>query len=62
MKPQGEQRKNIKVVHLNASSAGGAFVAAQRLSSALDQLPDVDSSHWVFEGGEGDFFFGPILG
>ncbi|NBU04333.1 MAG: glycosyl transferase group 1, partial [Bacteroidetes bacterium] len=34
MKPQGEQRKNIKVVHLNASSAGGAFVAAQRLSSA----------------------------
>lgn len=56
MKPQGEQRKNIKVVHLNASSAGGAFVAAQRLSSALDQLPDLDSSHWVFEGGEGDFF------
>ena len=56
MKPQSKQRKNIKVVHLNASPAGGAFVAAQRLSSALDQLPDVESSHWVFEGGEGDFF------
>lgn len=45
----------LKVVHLNASSAGGAFVAAQRLSRALDQLPNVESSHWVFEGGEGDF-------
>jgi glycosyltransferase involved in cell wall biosynthesis len=47
--------KPLKVVHLNASSAGGAFVAAQRLSVALDQLPGVDSEHWVFEGGEGDF-------
>ena len=56
MKPQREQRKNLKVVHLNASSAGGAFVAAQRLSCALDLLPEVDSTHWVFEGGEGDFF------
>lgn len=45
----------LKVVHLNASSAGGAFVAAQRLCRALDQLPNVESSHWVFEGGEGDF-------
>jgi len=45
----------LKVVHLNASSAGGAFVAAQRLSRALDQLPNVESSHWVFEGGEGEF-------
>lgn len=56
MKPQREQRKNLKVVHLNASSAGGAFVAAQRLSCALDLLPEVESTHWVFEGGEGDFF------
>lgn len=47
--------KPLKVVHLNASSAGGAFVAAQRLSVALDQLPGVESEHWVFEGGEGDF-------
>ena len=47
--------KRLKVVHLNASSAGGAFVAAQRLSVALDQLPGVESEHWVFEGGEGDF-------
>lgn len=47
--------KRLKVVHLNASSAGGAFVAAQRLSVALDQLPGVDSEHWVFEGGDGDF-------
>lgn len=45
----------LKVVHLNASSAGGAFVAAQRLSRALDLLPNVESSHWVFEGGEGGF-------
>ena len=56
MKPQREQRKNLKVVHLNASSAGGAFVAAQRLSCALDLLVEVESTHWVFEGGEGDFF------
>lgn len=47
--------KPLKVVHLNASSAGGAFVAAQRLSEALDQLPGVESRHWVFDGGEGDF-------
>lgn len=45
----------LKVVHLNASSAGGAFVAAQRLSQALDLLPNVHSQHWVFEGSEGDF-------
>lgn len=46
----------LKVVHLNASSAGGAFVAAQRLSQALSQLPNVDSEHWVFEGAEGEFY------
>lgn len=46
---------SLKVVHLNASSAGGAFVAAQRLSKALDSLEGVESEHWVFEGSEGDF-------
>jgi len=46
----------LKVVHLNASSAGGAFVAAQRLSQALSQTDHIESSHWVFEGGEGDFY------
>jgi glycosyltransferase involved in cell wall biosynthesis len=54
---QGPTKHNesLKVVHLNASSAGGAFVAAQRLSKALDGLEGVESEHWVFEGGEGDF-------
>lgn len=43
-------------MHLNASSSGGAFVAAQRLSDALNGLDGVNSEHWVFEGGEGDFY------
>lgn len=46
----------LKVVHLNASSAGGAFVAAQRLSDALSHLPGVDSQHWVFDGADGVFY------
>ncbi|MFM2255625.1 MAG: hypothetical protein RLZZ47_1114 [Bacteroidota bacterium] len=55
MNRETRDSKQLRVVHLNASSAGGAFVAAQRLSVALDQLPGVESQHWVFEGGEGDF-------
>lgn len=55
IKQETQKMKPLKVVHLNASSAGGAFVAAQRLSEALNQRPDIDSEHWVFEGGEGDF-------
>jgi glycosyltransferase involved in cell wall biosynthesis len=55
MNRETRDSKQLRVVHLNASSAGGAFVAAQRLSVALDQLPGVESQHWVFDGGEGDF-------
>lgn len=55
MNRETRDSKQLRVVHLNASSAGGAFVAAQRLSVALSQLPGVESQHWVFEGGEGDF-------
>lgn len=55
MNRETRDSKQLRVVHLNASSAGGAFVAAQRLSVALGQLPGVESQHWVFEGGEGDF-------
>ena len=47
--------KPLRILHLNASSSGGAFVAAQRLSDALNGLDGVSSEHWVFDGGEGDF-------
>lgn len=47
----------LKVVHLNASSAGGAFVVAQRLSTALNNLSPglIESEHLVFDGEEGLF-------
>ena len=47
--------KPLRILHLNASSSGGAFVAAQRLNDALNGLDGVHSEHWVFDGGEGDF-------
>ncbi len=47
IKQETQKMKPLKVVHLNASSAGGAFVAAQRLSEALNQRPDIDSEHWA---------------
>ena len=47
--------KPLRILHLNASSSGGAFVAAQRLNDALNGLDGVSSEHWVFDGGEGDF-------
>jgi glycosyltransferase involved in cell wall biosynthesis len=47
--------KPLRILHLNASSAGGAFVAAQRLNEALNKLDGVESEHWVFDGLEGDF-------
>lgn len=44
----------LKVVHLNAASAGGAYTAAQRLVDALNSSDvEIDASHWVFEGGRG---------
>ena len=46
--------KPLRILHLNASSSGGAFVAAQRLNDALNGLDGVSSEHWVFDGGEGD--------
>lgn len=45
----------LRILHLNASSSGGAFVAAQRLNDALNGLEGVSSEHWVFDGAEGDF-------
>lgn len=42
----------MKVLHLNANSAGGAFTAANRLSASLRAL-NVDSSHIVYSGAEG---------
>jgi glycosyltransferase involved in cell wall biosynthesis len=45
----------LRIVHLNASPAGGAFVAAQRLSESLNNLQGVSSMHLVFEGKSGDY-------
>lgn len=45
--------KALKIVHLNASSSGGAYVAAQRISDALNQIEDVESTHFIFEGHRG---------
>jgi glycosyltransferase involved in cell wall biosynthesis len=42
--------KKLKVIHLSANSSGGAFVAANRFSSALNESGNVDSSHLVFSG------------
>ncbi len=45
----------IKVLHLNASSGGGAFVVAQRLSEALNQTAEIESKHLVFTGKPGNY-------
>jgi hypothetical protein len=47
--------KTLRIVHLNASPAGGAFVAAQRLSESLNRIKGVNSVHLVFEGQSGDY-------
>ncbi len=47
--------KTLRIVHLNASPAGGAFVAAQRLSESLNNIKGVNSVHLVFEGPSGDY-------
>jgi glycosyltransferase involved in cell wall biosynthesis len=47
--------KMLRIVHLNASPAGGAFVAAQRLSLSLNKIKGVHSVHLVFEGQSGDY-------
>lgn len=47
--------KKLRILHLNASPAGGAFVAAQRLSESLNLLPNIASVHLVFEGQSGDY-------
>ncbi len=46
-------KQAFKIVHLNASSSGGAYVAAQRISDALNQVDGVESVHLVFEGQPG---------
>jgi glycosyltransferase involved in cell wall biosynthesis len=43
----------MKVLHLNANSAGGAFMAANRLSAALNESGQVQSKHLVFSGQPG---------
>lgn len=48
-------KKTLRIVHLNASPAGGAFVVAQRLSESLNNIPNVSSVHLVFEGQSGDY-------
>ena len=47
--------KTLRIVHINASPAGGAFVAAQRLSESLNKITGVNSVHLVFEGQSGDY-------
>lgn len=42
-------------MHLNASSGGGAFVFAQRLSHALNARMEVSSKHLVYSGKPGDY-------
>lgn len=39
-----------KVLHINASSEGGASIVAQRLNEGLNQLGLADSQHLVFSG------------
>ncbi len=46
----------IKVLHINANTAGGAFVVAQRLHEALNLRDDVISNHLVFDGKPGNYF------
>ena len=42
--------QKLRIVHLNATVAGGAFIAAERISNALNLLDGVESTHLVFEG------------
>ncbi|MBS3914681.1 MAG: glycosyltransferase [Bacteroidetes bacterium] len=44
------------VLHLNASSRGGAFVVAQRLSEALSETGKMQSGHLVYSGNPGNYF------
>lgn len=44
-----------KVVHLNATAGGGAFVMAQRLSEALNATGQIESEHLVFTGNPGPY-------
>lgn len=44
-----------KVLHLNASSGGGAFVVAQRLHEALLASGEMDSAHLVYTGQPGNY-------
>ncbi len=45
----------MKILHLNASSSGGAFVVAQRLSDALNAMPGIESKHLVYTGIPGNY-------
>lgn len=48
-----ESKIPLRILHLNASSSGGAFVAAQRLSEALNHMEGIESRHLVFAGSGG---------
>lgn len=41
--------KSISVVHINAAGSGGAFVAGNRLSEAINKTEGFQSRHWIFE-------------
>ncbi len=45
----------LKVLHINANTAGGAFIVAQRLHEALNLREDVVSKHLVFDGKLGNY-------
>jgi glycosyltransferase involved in cell wall biosynthesis len=45
----------LKVLHINANTAGGAFIVAQRLHEALNLRDDVISNHLVFDGKPGNY-------
>ncbi|MFM1792240.1 MAG: hypothetical protein RLZZ252_594 [Bacteroidota bacterium] len=45
--------KSISVVHINAAGSGGAFVAGDRLSNAINHIEGFKSEHWIFEYNSG---------
>jgi len=44
----------LRILHVNASSSGGAFVVAQRLVEAQNAIPGIQARHFVFTGQPGE--------
>ena len=44
----------LRILHVNASSSGGAFVVAQRLVEAQNAMPGIQARHFVFTGQPGE--------